>query len=148
MRAFIFVLSFFMLSISTANAYIDDTDLSAAQTRPGDQNTNLYQLHNKGLLAVKKLKKVDELVVREEAAGRSMHIEDIDTFLNDAENVQTKQFLKKVFKDVSEKSRNPRVLKTNNTGSVLEEIASVVEGNVRDKDIVGRLKNQLSRSGL
>jgi len=129
--------------VPTAGAYIDDTDLEGAQTSPGDQNTNLYQLNNKGMLAIKKLKLVDEISHKEENIGKKVRVEDVDAYINVEKKQEDAKALNKILRDVTALCKNPRNLAVKDNHTAFAEIDKIVHANHGDHLVVQTLRNQL-----
>ncbi len=145
MKKLFWVLCFCLIYVPTAGAYIDDTDLEGAQTSAGDQNTNLYQLNNKEMLALKKLKMVDEISYKQENIGKTVRVEDIDSYINVEKNMEDAKALKKILSDVKALCKNPRNLVIKDTKSAYEEIGKIVHSGKNDHFVVQTLRGQLGR---
>ena len=143
MKRLFFILCLCVLYVPTAGAYIDDTDLEGAQTSPGDQNTNLYQLNNKGMLALKKLKLVDEISYKQENIGKKVRVEDVDAYINIEKNQEDAKALNKMLRDVTALCKNPRNFVVKDNRAAFAEIEKIVHANHSDHLVIQTLRNQI-----
>ena len=143
MKLLLLTTMMFFFNTSIALSYIDDKELGEAETLAGDQNTNLYRLNTQGTVSIKKLKQVNELIMRREASGKQVFNADIEDLLNAEKKDKDTEELKNALETVDKNLSNPRQLKIVNSPDIYKQLAAMHPNNVRDKEIAVTLSSEL-----
>lgn len=140
--SFIFMILASMLVIRPAFSYIEIADKDDAVATAGEQNTNLYQLNLQGTAAVKKLKKVDDIITRDEAAGKNLTFYDVNELLESDAVKQEKEDQKFLLKEVAKMISEPKKLNNVIDVSIYTQLKNL-PADKRDSQIARQLMNSL-----
>lgn len=124
--------------VHPAYSYIDVNEIGDAEATAGEQNSNLYRLNAQGILAIKRLKKVDD------AVARGFKGSDIDDLLASDAEQQEKQELVRLTKELEQKIANPKSLKVGDVSTVYAQIREF-PSDARDMEVVKNLRNTFGR---
>jgi len=140
---FLFLICF---SIAPAYAYKEDNRAGEAQATAGEQNTNLYRLNSKGKVALKKLKQASEYVERSKAAGKTVKASAIEDLLLSGKAEDEKMELNRLTEAAAKQIEEPLQLKVAGNHAVYEIIAKLQSLQVKDRQVVQTLTQQLGRT--
>ena len=145
MKKILFIMFFGTVLISSAPAfsYLEVGEKGDAEATAGEQTSNLYRLNSNGMLAIKKLKKVDDIVRREQRAGRSMAVSDVNDLLASDAEQQKKKEMEELTASINKTLGNSKLLKENNS-SVYAQIKELKK-DVRDQEIAETLRMGMER---
>ncbi len=140
-------LSFFpflilVLVIEPAFAYIEIGEKGDAEATSGEQTTNLYRLNLQGMSAIKKLKKVDSIIARDEALGKKVMVYDVNELLENDVVQQEKEELKLVLKEVNQIVALPKKLKITPDTEIYMQLKNL-HRDARDRTVAQQLMNSL-----
>lgn len=138
----VILLLLFTMPAKPAFAYMEVAEKGDAEATAGEQNSNLYRLNAQGMLAVKKLKKVDDIVAKRQAAGQAVILSDVNDLLASDEEQKEKQDLLRITKELSQALTNPKRLKVTDVVSVYKQIGRL-PNDVRDEAIAEKLRTDL-----
>lgn len=133
------------LSISPAYAYKEDDRSGEAQTTAGDQNTNLHKLNSKGIIAVKKLKQASEYIERTKASGKAVNVTAFEDLLNSDQEDRERQELQRSVDEITKQIKNLQKLTVKTDHAVFETFAKMQASQVKDRQAVRVLAQQLKR---
>ena len=141
----VLLLVFFLGAASNAYAYLETYTEGETQVTAGDQNTNMYRLNAVGSIAMKKLKKIDEVLARNPNENvNAMDISQIEQLIDSNENEQkqqTEQMMKKVSKTLS----SPENLRVLPDKRLYKELSTLSIRETRDTAVAVELLKQLGR---
>lgn len=146
MKLFLLIINVFFLTAGSALAYLDDAQIGDAEATAGDQNTNLYRLKSQGGVVLKQLKKVDEFVARNRAAGREVDYMQIDELLLTEQQEAEKQQLQQVTAEVKQAAQDYKKLKKRDLQENYQQIIAAQSVGVRDAEVAAELRKKLLRS--
>lgn len=140
------VVPFFVFNISSAQAYIEENNDGRTQLTAGEQNTNFNRLNNQGIVSLKKLKQIDEMMAKSPDAGdgSAQNVAEVSLLVDEQENEQIRiqsQKAKEAAKLLADKA-NLRYKSQQATIQVINEIAVL---NQRDAQAAADLLLQLTR---
>ncbi|MBP5352411.1 MAG: hypothetical protein J6Y91_01425 [Alphaproteobacteria bacterium] len=146
MKKVLFIMFFGTVLTFSAPAfsYLEVGEKGDAEASAGEQTSNLYRLNANGMLAIKKLKKVDDIIRREQSAGRSMAVSDVNDLLASDAEQQKKKELEQLENDTKKVLSNPKLLKEKDNSAVYAQIKEL-KSDVRDQEIVKTLRLSLDR---
>lgn len=131
-----------VLVIEPAFAYIEIGEKGDAEATSGEQTTNLYRLNLQGMSAIKKLKKVDNIIARNEALGKKVMVYDVNDLLEKDVVQREKEELKIVLKEVNQIVATPKKLKITPDTETYIQLKNL-HRNARDRTIAQQLMNSL-----
>lgn len=141
----VLLLVFFLGAASNAYAYLDTYTEGETQVTAGDQNTNMYRLNAVGSIAMKKLKKIDEVLARNPNENvNAMDISQIEQLIDSNENEQ-KQQLEQMMKKVSKTLSSPENLRVLPDKRLYKELSTLSIRETRDTAVAVELLKQLGR---
>jgi hypothetical protein len=136
---------FFLGAASNAYAYLETYTEGETQVTAGDQNTNMYRLNAVGSIAMKKLKKIDEVLARNPNENvNAMDISQIEQLIDSNENEQ-KQQLEQMMKKVSKTLSSPENLRVMPDKRLYKELSTLSIRETRDTAVAVELLKQLGR---
>lgn len=141
----VLLLVFFLGAASNAYAYLETYTEGETQVTAGDQNTNMYRLNAVGSIAMKKLKKIDEVLARNPNENvNAMDISQIEQLIDSNENEQ-KQQLEQMKKKVSKTLSSPENLRVLPDKRLYKELSTLSIRETRDTAVAVELLKQLGR---
>lgn len=141
----VLLLVFFLGAASNAYAYLETYTEGETQVTAGDQNTNMYRLNAVGSIAMKKLKKIDEVLARNPNENvNAMDISQIEQLIDSNENEQ-KQQLEQMMKKVSKTLSSPENLRVLPDKRLYKELSTLSIRETRDTAVAVELLKQLGR---
>ena len=141
----VLLLVFFLGAASNAYAYLETYTEGETQVTAGDQNTNMYRLNAVGSIAMKKLKKIDEVLARNPNENvNAMDISQIEQLIDSNENEQ-KQQLEQMIKKVSKTLSSPENLRVLPDKRLYKELNTLSIRETRDTAVAVELLKQLGR---
>jgi len=143
MRLLWAVTTIFFLSMANAHAYLETYSDDETQVTAGEQNTNLYRLNAAGTSALKKLKKIDEVIARN--PSEKIASGDISTIAEmiDSQDDENKKILDMMMKKITQTLSNPADLKTVPDNDLYRRFAGLCAQNVRDASVAETLLHKL-----
>lgn len=146
--AFFTIAQLFGLLISSATyAYVEEANDGSTKLTAGEINTNFNRLSNQGMINLKKLKQIDEMMAKSPTAGdgSAQNVAEVSQLVaerNDEKVRQESEQAKKTAKLLNDKIN----LRRKPSGAIIQMINEVAALNVRDSQLAAELMQKLRRS--
>lgn len=135
---------FFAFSVQ---AYMEETNDGSTKLTAGEINTNFNRLNNQGMINLKKLKQIDEMMAKSPTAGdgSAQNVAEVSQLVaerNDEKVRLESEQAKKTAKLLNDKSS----LRRKTSSAAVQMINEVAALSVRDRQLAAELFQQLRRS--
>ena len=145
MKILLTLLFVLFMSTSSGYAYIEENNVGDTEATAGEQNTNLYRLNAKGALSVKKLKRIDEYVARNQARGHVVSASDLEDLLLSESEEKEKKELERMTAEISKQLANPKQLIQQTAADTYNMLQNISVSQTRDAEIAKSLKFRSAR---
>lgn len=129
-----------------ARAYVEEVNDGSTKLTAGEINTNFNRMTNQGIISLKKLKQIDELMAKSPDAGDGSirNVREVSQIVDENNDENLRQAAAQA-RETAKLLANREGLRNKTESSAVQTINEMVELNVRDNEVAMSLLAQLSR---
>ena len=132
--------------VGVAQAYVEEVNDGSTKLTAGEINTNFNRMTNQGVISLKKLKQIDELMTKSPNAGDGsiQNVREVSQLVDESNDENLRQAAAQA-KETAKLLANNESLRNKTENSAVQAISEISALNVRDNEVAISLLAQLSR---